>query len=560
MKPVTQTDTRENTNGHPAIASDNSQSSELLSGLGRRSFLGGAAAAVAATLVGLPAAAQTNAVEAAGPEQRRNQAFQRRLNAATRERNIHLAQHPTNGDEDRYATKIGNFSKALPHNSLGEVDLGAYGALLAALSSGKSSDFEAIPLGGTAKLVNPQAANTFMLEGADSHALGTRIVPAYSGHEQGSEMAENYWMALARDVAFADFETDPTIAAAVADLSAFPGYTGPKPVTPATILRGDTPADLNGPYISQFLWQNVPYGAMVLHQQINTNITGDDHMTTYSEWLNIQNGFPPSGPNQVDPTPRYIRNLRDLAAWVHLDHPYEAGLNAALMLLGMKAPLDANNPYRVFTKQSGFASFGPPHILDLVGRTCAAALCGGWYQKWLVHRRVRPEAYAGNVHNHVTGAAQYPLPARLLSSPVLSAVSGKFGSYLLPLAYAEGSPVHPSFPAGHPCLSGAAATALKAFFDESFVIPNPVQASPDGLSLVPYDGPPLTVGGELNKLAANIARGRDAAGVHWRSDGIAGLLLGEAVVLAVLRDQGANYSEAFTGFSLTKFDGQTITT
>lgn len=550
MKPVTQAHTCENA----------SQSSEPPTGLARRSFLGGAAATVAATLVSLPAAAQTDAVEAAGPEQRRNQAFQRRLNAATRERNIRLAPHHTNGDEDRYATKIANFSKALPHNSLGEVDLGAYAALLAALASGKSADFEVIPLGGTAKLVNPQASNTFMLEGADSHALGTRIVPAYSGHEQGSEMAENYWMSLARDVAFTDFETDPTIAAAVADLSSFPGYTGPKPVTPATIFRGDTPADLNGPYISQFLWQNIPYGAMVLHQQINTNIAGDDHMTTYSEWLNIQNGLPPSGPNQVDPTPRYIRNLRDLAAWVHTDHPYEAGLNAALMLLGMKAPFDANNPYRAFTKQSGFASFGPPHILDLVGRTCAAALCGGWFQKWLVHRRVRPEAYAGNVHNHVTGAAQYPLPARLLSSPVLSAVSGKFGSYLLPLAYAEGSPVHPSFPAGHPCLSGAAATALKAFFDESFVIPNPVQASPDGLSLVPYNGPPLTVGGELNKLAANIARGRDAAGVHWRSDGIAGLLLGEAVVLAVLRDQGANYSEAFTGFSLTKFNGQTITT
>jgi len=60
---------------------------------------------------------------------------------------------------------------------------------------------------------------------------------------------------------------------------------------------------------------------------------------------------------------------------------------------------------------------------------------------------------------------------------------------------------------------------LKAFFNESFVIPNPVEASSDGFSLTAYTGPSLTVGGELNKLAANVSIGRDIAGVHWRSDG-----------------------------------------
>lgn len=126
------------------------------------------------------------------------------------------------------------------------------------------------------------------------------------------------------------------------------------------------------------------------------------------------------------------------------------------------------------------------------------------------------------------------------------------------MVYPEGCPAHPSFPAGHACLAGAAVTVLKAFLDESFVIPSPVQASPDGLSLVPYVGPPLTLGGELNKLAANIARGRDMAGVHWRSDGMAGISLGEAVAIATLRDPKANYSETFAGFALTKLNGATI--
>jgi thiol-disulfide isomerase/thioredoxin len=63
-------------------------------------------------------------------------------------------------------------------------------------------------------------------------------------------------------------------------------------------------------------------------------------------------------------------------------------------------------------------------------------------------------------------------------------------------------------------------------FKELFEIPNPVAASSDGLSLLPYSGEPLTIGGELNKLAANISLDRDTADVHWRSDGIEGMKLG----------------------------------
>jgi hypothetical protein len=91
------------------------------------------------------------------------------------------------------------------------------------------------------------------------------------------------------------------------------------------------------------------------------------------------------------------------------------------------------------------------------------------------------------------------------------------------------------------------------------VIPNPVVASDDGLSLLPYTGPSLTVGGELNKLASNVSLGRDAAGVHYRSDGIEGLKLGEAVALSILRDMAALYHEEFPGFTLTRFDGTPIT-
>lgn len=525
--------------------------------LNRRSFLGGVTAAtVTAGFLGLPTIAEAKEIGPENPVQRREDEWVRRHGDAVAEKLL-PPKHPTNGDEDRYFNKIGNFSKGLPHDVLGEVELSAYSGLITALTSGAASDFEAIQLGGVVKLSNPQSSYAYCLEGSDSHVGVTALPPAYAGNEQGSEMAENYWMALARDVAFANYDSDPTIAAAVADLSTFPNYQGPQPVTPDTIFRGFTPGDLIGPYVSQFLALPIPYGAMTVPQKITTNVAGDDHMTSYLAWLNIQNGGAPTDHNVFDPTPRYMRDLRDIAAFVHKDFSYEAGLNAALILGGMAATLDPNNPYLSYTKTSAFATFGAPDVLDMVGRVSAAALRCVYFQKWLVHRRVRPEEYAGNVQNQMTGQGSYPLPARLLSSPVLTAIFDKYGTYLLPMAYAEGGPAHPSFPQGHGALIGATVTVLKAFYNESFEIPNPVVASSDGLSLESYNGS-LTIGNELNKLAANVARARDASGVHWRSDGMSGLLLGEAVAIKILKDLKANYWEQFAGFQLTKFNGRTI--
>src|SRR4026209_1499126 len=112
------------------------------------------------------------------------------------------------------------------------------------------------------------------------------------------------------------------------------------------------------------------------------------------------------------------------------------------------------------------------------------------------------------------------------------------------MAYPEGSPAHPAYPAGHAVFAGAGATILKAFFNEAFVIPSPVVASPDGSAPVPYSGT-LTVGNELKKIAADNRGGRAASGRHRRNDGSEGMHLGEAAAIALLQDVRHNYNEPF---------------
>ena len=77
-------------------------------------------------------------------------------------------------------------------------------------------------------------------------------------------MAEDYWMALTRDMPYSQYGIEPLTQAAIVDLNAFPNYAG---VNAGSLFRGVTTGDLTGPFVSQFLLQNVPYGATTIVQQ-----------------------------------------------------------------------------------------------------------------------------------------------------------------------------------------------------------------------------------------------------------------------------------------------------
>jgi hypothetical protein len=373
-------------------------------------------------------------------------------------------------------------------------------------------------------------------------------------------------------VPFTQFSSNGTVAQAAAELSAMTDFTGPKvggQVTPETIFRGCTRGENVGHLISQFLLVDIPYGSLTISQRQMT-VKGEaqvgagnaDYMTDYDEWLNIQNGGA-SPPDQIDETPRYIRNMRDIGRYVQVDALYEAYLNACLILLGANAPFDDGNPYKPpnpdSQTQDGFTTFGGPHILSLVTEVATRALKAVWYQKWFVHRRLRPEAYGGLVHNTRTGSRNYPLHPQVLNSQAVQNTFNKFDTYLLPMAFPEGSPMHPAYGAGHATVAGACVTILKAWFKEDAPLPfAPVVPNDDGTALLPYTGPPLTIEGELNKVAANIGIGRNMAGVHWRSDHTESIKLGEQVALCILKNQRKDYHEKDWSFTLTTFGGVPI--
>jgi hypothetical protein len=559
--------------------------------LSRRRFLGGVGGAAVALTVGAaasgeaaPQAAETAADVLADPARqspqlakaavRREQAYQLRLQMAKAHRNKPLVVPVTNGDEERYSNRIGNHSKGLPHNSFGEVDPDAYAGLLKAAETGSAADYAAIRTSGGRRLTNPMGGLAFDLEGMDAWDITAPPPPALASAEEAGEGVELYWMALLRDVNFLDYADNPDVAAAVADLNAVSDFRGARingKVTPQTLFRDPLPGCLEGPYLSQFLLLPTPFGAEYIDRRIQTQLPGSDHLTRYSDWLETQNGF---GSFFVlpDPVRRHMRNGRDLGEWVHIDVLFQAYFTACLILGspqnifdpetdgGIGAPLNPGNPYLAVRNQAGFTCWGGPHIKTVVCEVSTRALKATWHQKWQVHRRLRPEEFGGRVHHQVTGN-RYPgaLHRDILESAAVDRVLSQNGTGLMPMAFPEGSPTHPSYTAGHATVAGACVTILKWFYDERFIINQPVIPTPDGLDVVPYQGAPLTVGGELNKLASNIATGRNISGVHWRSDAMASLRLGEEIAISLLRDHRPLFPETYSGSTFTRFDGTKIT-
>lgn len=360
----------------------------------------------------------------------------------------------------------------------------------------------------------------------------------------------------------------------------------------------------------------IAYGAQRIRQSVRVAHEGLDYMTYWPAWLNVQNAANirdklADGDEFVPGAHRFMSRLRDLATYVHDDQLYQAYLNAALLLLSEKYEFDKGIPFHGNSdtkfafpgapagddNRDPFALFGGPHLLTLVTEVSSRALKAVRLQKFSVHRRLRPEAvgalfetiYSGYNPNSAgvfpqTGnsaeakarkllgktLARYTFvdpadPASTPTDPALVEILEEVrahnaprnpdanGTLLLPMAFPEGSPMHPSYGAGHATVAGACVTLLKAFFDMGSGTDKTMLVERNGLALVPGDcaipmdhtaemlatriPEGLTLEGELNKLMWNISNARNIAGVHYYSDYIESALLGEAITIGLLREQ-----------------------
>lgn len=381
-------------------------------------------------------------------------------------------------------------------------------------------------------------------------------------------------------------------AAAVADHAdagrLIPGIDAPgssaalAPITRENVFRLGLPGEEHGPMLSQFFMRPIAFGTQTINPRQRPYTTAQDYLTQFDDWLHAQR----SGKDQHDQAypkanehdcsffekeDRYIGTMRDLARFVNKDALHQAYFNAALILLSGGAKWTPGNPYSdcgpLAAREAGFGVLGGPHILALVSEVATRALKIVWNQKWQVNLRLRPEAYGGLVHVQTKGVKGvkrlYGLPSWVAETPAAKKVFDAHDTYLLPLAFTPGSPTHPAYGAGHATVAGACVTVLKAYFetfDSAGGVDTPVKFKTlkeredpfgAGQTIVAYEtgckdgvwnrfpladaiAEDLTIEGELNKLAQNVAMGRSMGGVHWRTDNTRSLILGEALAAEIL--------------------------
>jgi hypothetical protein len=146
--------------------------------------------------------------------------------------------------------------------------------------------------------------------------------------------------------------------------------------------------------------QSAFLGVQPVSQQYQTFLPvsagGSDFLTSASEFQLIQNGGSSGRSVVFDPTFRFVRAGRDLAAYTHVDVLYQAYFIAALVLGALGAPPNPGNPYIGSNTEKPFGTLGAPDAVGTLAQMATCALKAAWFHKWILDLRMRPEEFTNS--------------------------------------------------------------------------------------------------------------------------------------------------------------------
>ncbi|UGY10192.1 phosphatase PAP2 family protein [Phyllobacterium pellucidum] len=366
------------------------------------------------------------------------------------------------------------------------------------------------------------------------------------------EMLELYWCAALRDIEFDKLDFGENGLAALSELKGLGLYA--RGSYACDRLFGSPWWNGEGSFVSAFLLANIPRWPVRVQQSYPSFRTGEDFGSTRGEWERMQSGEVfPTKLNELTGEPDVVRTGRRLATLVYQDYPTQIFDNTAIQLNQIRFRVFRSRGTWGFQKRYTPFNFGGlPDLMCHVATACKIALDACWLAKWGMFFYPRPEEIAEGIVSASPGSSYEALEQLIVRSTLFR----KAGAVpFLSQAYPDGAPVHPSYPAGHAVIAGAAVTVMKAYIRPNAELPSGfVDWKRVGID-EPMNG--LQVVAELDKLAWNVGVGRCFAGVHFRSDIVAGLELGEAIALSYFAECKKSFP-ALVAFTIQKFNGEFV--
>jgi hypothetical protein len=494
---------------------------------------------------------------------------------------------------------ISQYHKGLLHNDTGDLVYPEdYEKLVKYVECNDQYNIKLLHMGTPcSKFHDPFGSLSVTYMGMDVQHYNIIQPPDIGSIEIASEMLELYYMADAREQQL-QFITWSSIFPIEEMTEILPTLIDPPVATKCaceftnhTIFRGATTYEHIGPYISQFLFLNIPMSNIFIPQIYVLSVSSDEmdigqgrHWgTDLTTAVQMQNNDICDFKSEPTTTLNYITTGRDLATFVEDDPTTQVYVNTCNMLFELKACFKDEFPTsNIYDFMNTYCS--KTSIICAINEVCRLALNIATYWKWQVYMRIRPEAYSILVNEDFkAGTNNYTHPLLFQDAELINEIADinnnengfpnlinpANGFIMLPQVYRRGSPNSPSYPSSHAVVAGACVTVIKYFFKneqwiniinrnrDSSMIPydkitqfydesTPIilQSNFENLTLYPgmafpeleQDFPCMSIYSELHKLASNISFGRMWAGVNYRTDCTQGMYLGEQVAINYLED------------------------